>query len=134
MTLRSHEVVGAQFPGSSEYLPAIKFTFDALEYLSEDHLFDGEMHFEEPAWNEDGLRHYWSSVADDHMSFTDDTLSAIWVYANRVAIHEFGHTFFIPDLPDTTHLGIMNNVHKWDVVEPDDLSYLMQLYLDHTRH
>ena len=31
--LRSHEVVGAQFPGSSEYLPAIKFTFDALEYL-----------------------------------------------------------------------------------------------------
>ena len=33
VTLRSHEVVGAQFPGSSEYLPAIKFTFDALEYL-----------------------------------------------------------------------------------------------------
>ena len=33
VTLRSHEVVGAQFPGDSEYLPAIKFTFDALEYL-----------------------------------------------------------------------------------------------------
>ena len=101
---------------------------------SENHLLGGEMHFEEPAWNEDGLRHYWSSVADDHLSFTDDTLSAIWVYANRFAIHEFGHTFFIPDLPDTTHLGIMNDVHKWDVVEPDDLSYLMQIYLDHTRH
>ncbi len=33
VTLRSHEVMGAQFPGSSKYRPAIKFTFDALEYL-----------------------------------------------------------------------------------------------------
>ena len=33
VTLRSHEVVGARFPGSNKYLPAIKFTFVALEYL-----------------------------------------------------------------------------------------------------
>ena len=120
------------------------------------HLGDISLIIEEPAWECvvtdeqtnacENIRIYWTDIADIDgnaiIHYPAGELVGLFYYINATMIHEFGHTFGLPDFGDVPSLdgllAIMDDAHNITIMEEDiitimeeDIKQLRAIYRIH---
>ncbi len=100
------------------------------------HLVDMPMYFEHVGGDWDGNEVYWTLDSSLHGEPGPERESKYY-YITTVAVHEFGHTVSIWDLPGTSFddkPSVMLNPHVNFSLTSHDLKYIRAIYYDHTSH
>ncbi len=85
------------------------------------------------------IRIYWAkTLGEDETKVVDPITKAVIgekYYIGSLLIHEFGHTFGLPDFENYTSLkyefAVMNNFHKYPTIRIEDISQLSAIYAVH---
>ncbi len=138
-------------PGQNE---SCTWSTACVENLS-DHIADIDLIFEEPAWECRGPRHpttgvclpaghfriYWTRVAGDQGTDVKDPITKAkigeYYYIDPIMIHEFGHTFGLPDFYADMITGlqglaaVMDDPYKNKTPTLEDIEQLRAIYALH---
>ena len=127
---------------------SVACTFDSPPSRMGDHIKDVELVIEDPAWecrrsitpgicdSRQHFRIFWTNMGGDHGD-PGPTAGSVLYHIDPFMIHEFGHTFGLPDfyLDDMTNLkgkpAVMDDVHANRSPTAEDIAQLRAIYAIH---